>query len=87
MRRVLLFLLLGGTLAAVESALLAAVGGRTFGLGLLTGLVVYLGVRAGNVDGALPASQLAALILRHGVPGRMQIQLHKLLWPDTDRGV
>ncbi len=61
MRRVLLFLVLGGLLAAVESALLAAAGGRSFGLGLLTGLIVYLGIRAGNVDGAMAAAGIGYL--------------------------
>lgn len=34
-----------------------------------------------------PPDQLAAWILQSRVPGRMQIQLHKVLWPDADRGV
>ena len=39
------------------------------------------------VHDELPAARLAALILSHRAPGRMQIQLHKVLWPQTDRGV
>ena len=32
-------------------------------------------------------AELAAWILRDKAPGRMQIQLHKVIWPDEDRGV
>lgn len=39
------------------------------------------------VHDELPAARLAALLLDYRAPGRMQIQLHKVLWPDTDRGV
>jgi len=39
------------------------------------------------VHGELKETQLASLIMASRAPGRMQIQLHKVLWPDTDRGV
>jgi 7-carboxy-7-deazaguanine synthase len=35
----------------------------------------------------LPAEQLACWMLEEKVTARLQIQLHKLLWPDRDRGV
>jgi 7-carboxy-7-deazaguanine synthase len=36
--------------------------------------------------GELPAADLARWILEAKVPVRLQIQLHKLLWPDVARG-
>lgn len=36
---------------------------------------------------SLPPAELAAWILAEKPPGRMQIQLHKVIWPDVDRGV
>lgn len=36
---------------------------------------------------SLPPAELAAWILAEKAPGRMQIQLHKVIWPDVDRGV
>lgn len=35
----------------------------------------------------LPLDELAKWILGHRLPVRMQIQLHRIIWPDTDRGV
>ncbi len=35
----------------------------------------------------LAPDRLAAFLLAERAPGRMQIQLHKVLWPDQDRGV
>ena len=35
----------------------------------------------------LAATTLAGLILQHRLPVRLQLQLHRLLWPDRDRGV
>lgn len=61
MRRVLLFLILGMLLGAVESALLASLGIRAFGAGLLLGLILHLGARAGTVDGALAAAGIGYL--------------------------
>lgn len=39
------------------------------------------------VQPAFPAEQLAALMLTHRVQVRLQLQLHKILWPNLDRGV
>lgn len=39
------------------------------------------------VAGELAPAMLAAWLLEHKAPGRLQIQLHKVLWPDVDRGV
>ncbi len=39
------------------------------------------------VAGELPLSDLAAWILAERAPGRLQIQIHKVIWPDIDRGV
>ncbi len=39
------------------------------------------------VHGELPPSELADWLLANKAPGRMQVQLHKVLWPDRDRGV
>lgn len=38
------------------------------------------------VPGKLPPAQLAAWILHDQLPVRLQIQLHKILWPENDRG-
>ena len=35
----------------------------------------------------LPAAELAKWMLVKGIDARLQIQLHKYLWPDRDRGV
>jgi 7-carboxy-7-deazaguanine synthase len=39
------------------------------------------------VAAELPVADLAAWILAAKAPGRLQIQLHKVLWPAIDRGV
>ncbi|HAN30133.1 MAG TPA: 7-carboxy-7-deazaguanine synthase QueE [Myxococcales bacterium] len=39
------------------------------------------------VAGQMAPAHLAKLILQYRAPGRLQIQLHKVLWPDVDRGV
>jgi 7-carboxy-7-deazaguanine synthase len=39
------------------------------------------------VYGVLPPQQLAEMMLASRSHGRLQIQLHKLLWPDRTRGV
>jgi 7-carboxy-7-deazaguanine synthase len=36
--------------------------------------------------GLLPARELAAWLLADGLEARLQVQLHKLLWPDRERG-
>jgi 7-carboxy-7-deazaguanine synthase len=35
----------------------------------------------------LPYEQLARWVLDCGLPVRMQVQLHKIIWPDVVRGV
>jgi 7-carboxy-7-deazaguanine synthase len=35
----------------------------------------------------LPLDQLAAWLLAERAPGRLQVQLHKVIWPGVDRGV
>ena len=39
------------------------------------------------VSGILPADRLAAWMLESNAHGRLQLQLHKLIWPHRDRGV
>jgi 7-carboxy-7-deazaguanine synthase len=39
------------------------------------------------VHGALAPGQLASWVLEDGVPARVQLQLHKYLWPGVERGV
>lgn len=39
------------------------------------------------VAGKLALADLAAWMLAERVPGRMQVQLHKLIWPGVDKGV
>jgi 7-carboxy-7-deazaguanine synthase len=39
------------------------------------------------VFGRMEPAALARLILDSGLPIRMQIQLHKIIWPNVDRGV
>lgn len=39
------------------------------------------------VHGRLPYRDLASWVLDCGMPVRMQIQMHKLIWPDMARGV
>jgi len=39
------------------------------------------------VTGALPPAELAAWLLHDNLPIRLQLQLHKLLWPASARGV
>lgn len=39
------------------------------------------------VNGILPADRLAAWMLESNAHGRLQLQLHKLIWPNQDRGV
>jgi len=40
-----------------------------------------------SVAGRLDPAELADWILQSGVEARLQIQLHKVLWPERDRGV
>lgn len=39
------------------------------------------------VAGEVEPADLAAWVLESRAPGRLQLQLHKILWPDVDRGV
>jgi 7-carboxy-7-deazaguanine synthase len=39
------------------------------------------------VDGALAPGDLAGWVLSDGLPVRVQVQLHKILWPGVTRGV
>ena len=39
------------------------------------------------VDYLLAPSHLAELLMQHMLPAKMQLQLHKLLWPEKERGV
>jgi len=39
------------------------------------------------VHGSLPYDRLAAWVLESGLPVRMQIQLHKVIWPGVVRGI
>lgn len=50
------WVLLALVLSALQSALLAAVGGGTFTVLLLAPCLVYLGFHAGNVDGVVAAA-------------------------------
>lgn len=45
------------------------------------------GILYSPVHGELEPAELAAWLLEDRLPGRLQIQLHKLLWPGRDRGV
>jgi 7-carboxy-7-deazaguanine synthase len=37
--------------------------------------------------GTMPPQRLAGWILDDGIEARLQIQLHRILWPDRDKGV
>ena len=39
------------------------------------------------VHGMCPPADLAEWMLESGAPGRLQVQLHRILWPQRDRGV
>jgi 7-carboxy-7-deazaguanine synthase len=39
------------------------------------------------VHGRLDPGRLAGWILEDGLPVRLQVQLHKVLWPEATRGV
>jgi 7-carboxy-7-deazaguanine synthase len=51
------------------------------------GLVDRCPVLFSPVHGALDPGELARWILEDGLPVRLQVQLHKYLWPGIDRGV
>ena len=54
---------------------------RDRGLGERGGLLLSA------VQGMFDPAQLAAWILEDGLPVRLQIQLHKILWPEKTKGV
>ena len=39
------------------------------------------------VHGVLAAGELARWVLEDGLPARVQVQLHKYLWPGVERGI
>ena len=39
------------------------------------------------VHGALAPGELARWVLEDGLPARVQVQLHKYLWPGVERGI
>lgn len=39
------------------------------------------------ISGILDPAELAEWILKSGLNVRLQLQMHKIIWPDTDRGV
>jgi len=45
------------------------------------------GIVVSPAAGALAAAELARWVLEERLPVRMQVQLHKLLWPGRERGV
>jgi 7-carboxy-7-deazaguanine synthase len=49
----------------------------------LPGLPVYLS----PVWGSLDPADLAAFIIENRLPAALSVQLHKLVWPDRQRGV
>lgn len=51
------------------------------------GLEAREGVLFSAVHGRVDPAQIAAWIIEDGLNVRLQIQLHKILWPDEDRGV
>ena len=44
-------------------------------------------VAAHQVSNGLESSRLAEWILEDRLPVRLQVQLHKLIWPGRDRGI
>ena len=52
-----------------------------------TGIAERVPVLFSPVWGELAAGQLAEWILDEQLPVRLQIQLHKVLWPDVEKGV
>ena len=44
------------------------------------------GIHFSPVFGKVPFEDLAGWILSCGLPVRLQLQLHKIIWPDIDRG-
>jgi 7-carboxy-7-deazaguanine synthase len=55
---------------------------RRYGLASRVGAILFA-----PVFGKLPYADLAAWVLSCGLPIRLQLQLHKIIWPDIPRGV
>jgi len=55
---------------------------RRYGLASRVGAILFA-----PVFGKLPYADLAAWVLSSGLPIRLQLQLHKIIWPDIPRGV
>ena len=55
---------------------------RRYGLTSQVSAVLFSPVRS-----KLPYADLANWVLNCGLPVRMQLQLHKIIWPDMNRGV
>jgi 7-carboxy-7-deazaguanine synthase len=51
------------------------------------GLAARATVLFSAVTGVLDPGKLGRWILQDGLPVRLQVQLHRILWPDVDRGV
>ncbi len=54
---------------------------KRYGLPSRVGAVLF-----SPVHDALPAPELAAWLLESGIRARLQVQLHRILWPDRRRG-
>ena len=55
---------------------------RRLGSGLNVGQILF-----SPVHGRVSPAELADWVLACGLPVRLQLQLHKVLWPDVKRGV
>lgn len=51
------------------------------------GLAAQVAVLFSPVHGTLDPGELARWVLEDGLPARVQVQLHKYLWPGVERGV
>ena len=75
-RRVVVFAVLGLVLAALETSLLAAFGIHRFALHLGLGLIVYLAVKAGGIDGAVGSALVGyAMDVFGGTPPGLSVFL------------
>jgi 7-carboxy-7-deazaguanine synthase len=60
---------------------------KEYGFDKESGLDAPRPIHFSPVHGALRADELAAWILQDALPVRLQLQLHKILWPDRTQGV